>query len=95
MLVGLCIEEMTSNIVRYGFTPDRRAHQIDLRLVMRDRESIIRIRDNCVRFDPVRYLELHRRDDPIAHIGIRIVMAKAKEVKYLNSFGLNNLTLKL
>ena len=95
MLVGLCIEEMTGNIVRYGFTPDRRAHQIDLRLVMRDRESIIRIRDNCVRFDPVRYLELHRRDDPIAHIGIRMVMAKAKEVKYLNSFGLNNLTLKL
>ena len=39
--------------------------------------------------------ELHRQDDPTAHIGIRLVMAEAKNAVYLNSYGLNNLTLQI
>ena len=94
-LVGLCIEEMTGNIVRYGFKPGEEKHHIDVRLVFRDGEGLIRIRDNCARFDPVHYLELHRGDDPTAHMGIRMVMSKARDVTYLNSFGLNNLTMRI
>jgi len=95
MMVGLCIEEMTSNIVRYGFSQSKNRHNIDVRLVFNDGEGLIRIRDNCPGFDPVHYLELHRRDDPAAHLGIRMVMAGARDVSYLNSFGLNNLTVKI
>ena len=92
-LVGLCIEELTVNIIRHGF--GRRRRNIDVLLVFRDGEGLIRIRDNCARFDPVHYLELHRNDDPTAHLGIRMVMAEAKDAAYLNSYGLNNLTLRL
>ena len=93
-LVGLCIEEICCNIVSYGFQ-DRKKHSVDVRLVFRDGSGLIRIRDNCAQFNPVHYIELHRHDDPTAHLGIRLVMAEAKEAIYLNSYGLNNLTLQL
>ena len=95
VLVGLCIEEMTGNIVRHGFKRDGDEHHIDVRLVFRDGEGLIRIRDNCTLFNPLHYLELHRQDDPTAHIGIRMVTAGARDVTYLNSFGLNNLTIRI
>ena len=93
-LVGLCIEEICCNIVRYGFQ-DRKRHSVDVRLVFRGETGLIRIRDNCAQFNPVHYIELHRHDDPTAHLGIRLVMAEAKSASYLNSYGLNNLTLQL
>ncbi|MBQ6928052.1 MAG: ATP-binding protein [Oscillospiraceae bacterium] len=94
-LIGMCIEEITCNIVRYGFSQDKKSHSIDVRLVIQDGTRLLRIRDNCARFDPTHYLELHRRDDPAAHMGIRMVMAAARDVSYLNTFGLNNLTLRV
>ncbi len=94
-LVGLCIEEMTLNIVTHGFTKDNRAHNVDVRLVLGDDANVIRIRDNCRHFDPTNYLELHQTLDPIAHIGIRMVMAMVREATYVNPLGLNNLTLVL
>ena len=95
-LIGLCIEEMTCNIVTHGFPKGRpSANTIEIRLLIRDDKKIISIRDNCIGFDPIHYHELHRDDDPIAHIGIRVVVALAKEAVYVNTFGLNNLMLHL
>lgn len=93
-LIGLCIEEMTYNTTRFGFDKGQK-NMIEVRLVIGDHEKIIRIRDNCIHFDPIHYHELHSNDDPIAHIGIRTVVSTAKEAVYLNTFGLNNLTLRL
>lgn len=95
MLLALCVEEMVCNIVEHGFTKDRREHSVDLRLLFKGDTRVIRIRDNCVNFDPVKYLELHKTDDPVAHIGIRMVMKTVKSANYVNSLGLNNLTLVL
>lgn len=94
-LIGLCVEEMTVNIIEHGFTKDDLPHNIDVRLVIEGDSRIIRIRDNCVHFDPTKYLELHKSDDPAAHIGLRMVMGTVKEANYFNSLGLNNLTLVL
>ena len=94
-LIGLCVEEMTVNIIEHGFTKDDLPHNVDVRLVVEGDSRIIRIRDNCVHFDPTKYLELHRTDDPAAHIGLRMVMGTVKEANYFNSLGLNNLTLIL
>lgn len=93
-LIGLCIEEMTYNTTRFGFDKGQK-NMIEVRLVIGAHEKIIRIRDNCIHFDPIHYHELHSDDDPIAHIGIRTVVSTAKEAVYLNTFGLNNLTLRL
>ena len=92
-LIGLCVEEMTVNIVEHGFTADKLAHNVDVRLVLEEERRVIRIRDNCVHFDPTKYLEIHQSDDPAAAIGLRIVLGMVKEAAYVRPLGLNNLTL--
>ncbi len=92
-LIGLCVEELSVNIIKHGFTKDSLSHSADVRLVVTDEARVIRIRDNCVRFDPTEYFELHSDDDPASHIGIRMVMRSVKEARYFNTLGLNNLTL--
>ncbi len=94
-LVSLCVEEIVANIIEHGFTKDDHEHQADVRLVVDESKCIIRIRDNCIGFDPTRYLELHRSDDPADHIGIRIVTGMVSEINYINSLGLNNLYMSL
>ena len=94
MYIALAIEEIGNNIFAYGFT-DNRTHNIDIRLVIKEEITFLRIRDNCQSFDPVKYVELHQNDDPVSHIGIRMVMKIVKEARYENSFGLNNLSLLL
>ena len=72
-------------------------NQIDIRLVCKSDELIVRIRDNCVGFDPVKYYEMAKPDDddPTKHIGIRMVFNMTKDVRYVNSLGLNCLTMKI
>ena len=94
-MIALCIEEMTANIVEHGFHKGGKDHSVDLRLLFREDRRLIRIRDDCVSFDPIRYLELHSDEDPMAHIGIRMVMKMVQRANYVNSLGLNNLTLEL
>ena len=93
--IALCIEEMAVNIVRHGFKRGGRDHSIDIRLLYRDGRRVIRIRDNCENFDPISYFELHKTDDPTAHIGIRMVKRMVTDANYINSLGLNNLILTL
>ena len=94
-LIPLCVEEMVNNILEHGFKPGRKHQSVDVRILIKGSSRIIRIRDNCVNFDPVEYLKLHETDDPAAHIGIRMVMKMVKSANYVNSLGLNNLTLVL
>ncbi len=95
-MISLCIEEMANNIVAHGFTKDRKKdHTIDIRLIFKNDKRLIRIRDNCVDFDPIAYMDLHKTDDPTVHIGIRLVMKMVKDANYVCSLGLNNLTLVL
>lgn len=95
-MISLCIEEMANNIVEHGFHKDQKKdHAIDIRLIFKDGKHLIRIRDNCVNFDPISYMNLHKTDDPTVHIGIRLVMKTVKDANYVCSLGLNNLTLVL
>ena len=95
MLIGLSVEEMGLNIIRYGFSDNRRTHFLNIRAVVRDSRCVIQFRDNCVSFDPTNYLELHRNNDPVSHFGIRMIMTFVKDAIYVNTFGLNNLTLTM
>ncbi len=97
MYTALCIEEMANNIVTHGFSKGKN-NQIDIRLVHKENdELIVRIRDNCIGFDPVKYYQMTKPDegDPTKHIGIRMVFKMTKDVKYVNSLGLNCVTMKI
>ena len=85
---------MANNIVAHGFK-GKKDHSIDVRVMLKNGSPVLRLRDNCAGFDPVKYLELHEDDDPVAHIGIRMVIKLVKDANYVNSLGLNNLTLSL
>ena len=91
-VIALAIEEMANNIILYGFK-DGKDHSIDIRIVIYDNSTTLRIRDNCASFDPIDYLKLHKDDDPMAHIGIKMVMKLVSDANYVNSLGLNNLQL--
>lgn len=94
MLMALCAEEILNNILSHGCR-EGRSPRVEVRFVSDENESLLRFRDNAGRFDPVEYDKMHRDDDPAAHIGLRMVMRIADDVRYVDSMGLNNLTIKI
>lgn len=94
LMTGLCMEEIVMNTIDFGFSADERPHSADVRLVVDGSKCILRVRDNCINFDPTDYMNLHQDSDPTAHIGLRMVMKLVSEVNYNNSLGLNNLYMR-
>ena len=94
MFAGICIEEMAGNIVDYGFD-DEKNHFVDVRVIVKGEQVIIRMRDDCRSFDPKKQAELHNPEDHAAHIGIRLVRKISTEFDYVNALKLNNLIIKI
>lgn len=94
-LSSLCLEEMAGNIVEHGFTKDRKKHSIDIRVVHKDDDVILRIRDDCIPFDPGERKEIIDPRDIMKNAGIRIVYKIARDINYQNIMGLNVLTLRI
>ena len=92
---GLFLEEMASNVVEDGFTKDRKPHSVDIRVVLKNNEVILRIKDDCIPFDPAERLEIIDPADPVKGAGIRIVYNIAENIEYQNILGLNVLTCHL
>ena len=93
---ALCIEEMANNALQYGFEEIGK-NRIEIRLVKKNDSMLIRFRDNCKEFNPVKFLESSKNnnEDPSKHIGIRMTLKMAKNIQYVNSLGLNNLMLEI
>ena len=89
--VALCVEEMAGNTVTHGFDPDGHNH-LSILMQHKNRRWILRFRDDCTGFDPVRYVPPEGHPDAL---GIRLMLAMADEVHYTYSLSLNNLTLIL
>ena len=94
MLLALFVEELSANIVLYGFS-DGKSHSIDVRVLKNDDAWTLRVRDDCKRFDPVEWIKLHENDDKTKNIGIRMVCGMAKNVQYLSTMELNNIILSI
>ena len=92
---GLCLEEMAGNIVEHGFTSDRRPHMIDIRVVHKNDDLVLRIRDDCRPFNPKERNDLTDPADMIRNIGIRLVYKTARDVEYQSVLGLNVLTIRI
>lgn len=93
MLSALTVEEMGGNIIQWGFKGGNR--HLDMRIVRKDSEWILRIRDDCAQFNPSQWLQIHHPEDPSKNIGIRMVFAMAKDIKYVNLLGMNQLVLRI
>lgn len=95
MLIPLCVEEMAKNVVEHGIAQGKKDSSAELRVVKKNEDWIIRVRDNCKAFDPKQWIHIHNPEDPSANIGIRMVCGMAKDVKYVNAMQLNTLIIKV
>ena len=68
---------------------------MDIRVVHGQEDLILRIRDDCVPFDPGSRKDILNPEDPQKHLGIRMVYQIAKDIRYQNILGLNVLTIKM
>ena len=94
-LASLCLEEMAGNIVAHGFTKDKKRHSIDIRVAHKGDDVILRIRDDCVPFDPQTRKAIFDPEDILKNVGIRMVYGIARDIDYQNIMGLNVLTIKI
>lgn len=91
---ALCIEELAINDVTHGFYKEGQSAAIYLS-ALNNGELTIRFRDNGRNFDLTKWCNLFKEEDKAAHIGIRMVVALAKDITYTNSFNTNNLKIDL
>jgi hypothetical protein len=68
---------------------------VDVRVVHKDGDVILRIKDDCVPFDPGERQTIAAGDDITKNIGIRMVFKMAQDVQYQNILGLNVLTIRI
>ena len=92
--LALCTEELGVNTVEHGFR-EGKENCIDMRLIKQNDEYLLRMRDNCARFDPSKQYELLSDDDRTSHIGIRLVYGMARKIEYVSHLDLNNLTIRV
>ena len=95
LLSGLALEEMAGNVVAHGFVKDNKSHTVDVRVVHKGKDVILRLKDDCVPFDPGARKVLADPADPTKNIGIRMVFRLAKDVQYQSILGLNVLTMRI
>lgn len=93
-LAGLALEEMAGNIVEHGFKKDRKRHSVDVRVVHKGEDVILRLKDDCVPFDPGERQAMAAGGDPTRNIGIRMVFQTARDLQYHNILGMNVLTIR-
>ncbi|MBR3246126.1 MAG: hypothetical protein IKF90_26060 [Parasporobacterium sp.] len=86
---------MAGNIVQHGFTKDKKQHNVDIRVVHKEDVLILRIRVDCIRFNPSERCKRMQLNEYGKNVGIRFVYGIADDVKYQNLLGLNVLTIRL
>ena len=96
LLIPLCVEEMANNIIQHGFSGDTKKHALELRVIKKPDAWVIRLRDDCIAFDPgKRAGTAFDPQDPAKHIGIRMIYGMASDIQYVNTMQLNNLIIKI
>ena len=93
--MALFVEEMAGNIMQHGEPRKSGSICVDYRLFVDKGRICLCLRDYCAAFDPEDYFETHKDSPPEENPGIRMVMSRAKEVQYYNTFDSNNLLLYL
>lgn len=92
---ALCLEEMAANVVEHGFLKDSKKHSVNARVMDIDGQIMLRLKDDCVPFDPKDRAGMVSDEDPVKNIGIRMVLALSEDMSYYNIMGLNVLTINM
>lgn len=91
---GLCVEELTVNIIKHGFTGKSNS-VVDISITWTGEDLIIKFKDNCRPFNPEECDTIFNPEDPAHNIGLRIVRTVCKEMEYHALLGLNVFSIRL
>ncbi|WP_316631609.1 MATE family efflux transporter [uncultured Ruminococcus sp.] len=93
---GLITEELAIFLANIGFK-DGEEHNINARLVAKDDDLIIRMRDDCKPLNLKDYYQMLLETPEIEdeEISLAIIFKMAKDVKYTATFGANNLIIRV
>lgn len=94
---SLCLEEMAGNVIKHGFTADKKNHYLNASVVYLDDTVLLRLKDDCPAFNPSELAGFANAtsETDFNSIGLRMVYGIADEVTYQNLLGLNVLTIKI
>ena len=94
-IFGLITEEISIFLAEHGFK-DGKPHTINARLVSKNEELIIRMRDDCKPLNLTEYYKfINTPEEKEKKAGLAIIMKMSKEVIYTPTFGANNLIIKI
>lgn len=95
MAISLAIEELGINVFDHGMKKSKK-YLFEIRVIYdKDKDLwIVRTRDDCREFNPVKYLEMKENKDKTMNLGIGLVLSIAKNAQYYNTMGLNNLVVE-
>ena len=98
---GLVTEELSIFLSEHGFK-DGKPHSINARLVAKDEDLIIRMRDDCKLLNLREYYQMLSDNSGDTNggvakeaLGLPIIFKASKEVQYTPTFGANNLIIRM
>ena len=95
---SVCFEEVAGNVIRFGFPMNKSKTPImDLRVFFSENRLVIRIQDNCPKFDigaRINSFSKADRDENFTGLGTLLINKLADEVKYAYSFETNTVFLE-
>lgn len=90
-MIGLALEEISSNIVRYGYKNDAKNY-MDISFTIQDGSYLLRIRDDGVPFNPLEYES--REEGPVLG-GISLIRKIMSDFQYMRVLNMNNTIMEL
>ena len=95
-LAGLCLEELTTNVVGHGLSGKRKLKTADIRVIIDGGDVILRVRDSGPAFNLKRFEErLEKKKPGAAGNGLRILLGSAKSVAYYRTYGVNTTIIRV
>jgi anti-sigma regulatory factor (Ser/Thr protein kinase) len=95
---SLVLEEVFTNIVRYGYADDR-AHEVRFAADLTEKHVVLEFADDGRAFDPLAAtppdLRVPPEERPIGGLGIHLVKKLADEIEYEREGALNRLTVRI
>jgi anti-sigma regulatory factor (Ser/Thr protein kinase) len=94
MAVSLAVEEMLVIIRAQSLAGDAKA-TMNVRVLIEENTVILRVRNGGKHFNPVEYVKNAGEAEESEIMGIKMILALARNVDYRNTFGINNTTILL
>ena len=90
---ALCLEEMAGNVITHGFSANKKKNFLNSMVIFKDGSVILRIKDDCIPFNPLEMAQISNGLNEFKNIGISMINKIADEMTYQNMLGLNVLTI--